>query len=135
MFALHPQLKLDTFPVTDLKLSSVLLMNNRLFPWLILVPRIENIREIIELPEPKRGQLMEEIASVSSVMKSLFNPYKLNVAALGNQVEQLHIHVIARFREDVAWPNPVWGSRREAYADPDAEINRLKTAFLPFQEA
>lgn len=75
MFTLHPQLKQDTFHVTDLPLSSVLLMNNSLFPWLILVPRLDNAREIIDLPEMERHLLMDEIASVSSVMKMLFDPY------------------------------------------------------------
>ncbi len=129
MFTLHPQLKSDTFFITDLALCRVLLMNNRLFPWLILVPRVEEAREIIDLPETKRHLLMDEISSLSLIVKKLFSPDKINVAALGNQVPQLHIHVIARFAKDNAWPNPVWGNGHEAYGDSRPLLEKLRQAF------
>ncbi len=97
MFTLNPQLAADTFPVADLDLCRVLLMNNALFPWLILVPRQDGLVEITDLPPQDLHTLMDEISRVSVAMQSLFKPYKLNIAALGNQVRQLHIHVIARF--------------------------------------
>src|SRR6266704_1951775 len=100
MLTLHPQLERDTFFITDLQLSRVLLMNNSLFPWLILVPMAEDAREVVDLPAPDQHRLMDEISSASSVIKTLFNPHKINIAALGNQVPQLHIHVIARFPGD-----------------------------------
>lgn len=129
MFALHPQLEQDTFFIIDLKLCRVLLMNNSLFPWLILVPKKENMKELIDLSESDRHVLMDEISLVSEIMKSLFSPDKLNVAALGNQVPQLHIHVIARSKQDTAWPNPVWGRGTEAYNDPDLLTEELKQKF------
>src|SRR5215469_12081697 len=108
MFALHPQLACDTFFITDLKLCRVLLMNNGLFPWLILVPKVDGIKELIDLSDTDRHVLMDEISLASEIMKALFSPDKLNIAALGNQVPQLHVHIIARFTHDSAWPNPVW---------------------------
>src|SRR5579871_4802694 len=103
VFALHPDLERDTFFVADLALCRALLMNNRLFPWLVLVPRVINMREIMDLSDADRHRLMDEIAHASRVMMSVFSPDKLNVAALGNQVPQLHVHVIARFTADAAW--------------------------------
>jgi len=128
MFTLHPQLERDTFPVTDLPLSRVLLMNNRLFPWLILVPRVQMAREIIDLDEGQRHRLMDEIACACNAMRVVFSPDKLNVAALGNQVPQLHVHVIARFSHDAAWPNPVWGKASESFDEPGPLVEKLKAA-------
>lgn len=129
-FTLHSQLAADTFPVVSLPLSDVLLMDNSLFPWLILVPRVEEACEIIDLNSRQRVQLMDEIALISEALKASFSPDKLNVAALGNQVPQLHVHIIARYREDDAWPNPVWGRGRSNYtADgKQAQLARLKEA-------
>lgn len=109
-FALHPTLARDTVEVIRLPLSRVLLMNDRRFPWLILVPERDSVREIHELPTADRTELIEEIARASEVLKRLFQPDKLNVGALGNIVPQLHVHVVARTAADSAWPGPVWGS-------------------------
>lgn len=84
-------------------------MNNKLFPWLILVPERENIKEIFELTAKDRKILIDETALISKTMHKTYWPDKINVAALGNQVEQLHIHIIARFKTDDVWPAPVWG--------------------------
>ena len=129
-FTLHSQLAADTFPIVSLPLSDVLLMDNSLFPWLILVPRVEGASEIIDLSPRQRAQLMDEIALISEALKGAFTPDKLNVAALGNQVPQLHVHLIARFKEDDAWPNPVWGRGRSNYTPEarDAQLSRLKEA-------
>lgn len=110
MFLLHERLKADTFEITRLQLSRVLLMNDSSFPWLILVPERENIREIYELEEKDRAVLMEEIALASHIIDHLYKPDKINVGALGNLVPQLHIHVIGRYKTDRAWPGPVWGA-------------------------
>ncbi len=114
-FALHPALERDTALVTSLALSRVLLMRDRRFPWLILVPERDGVREIAELAPADRGLLIEEIALASGALTRLFRPDKLNVGALGNLVPQLHVHVVARFTSDPAWPGPVWGS---GAADP-----------------
>jgi diadenosine tetraphosphate (Ap4A) HIT family hydrolase len=109
-FKLHHQLAADTARVCDLPLSTVLLMNDARFPWLILVPRQTDVREIADLGARERGTLMEEIALVSNVLREVAPCDKLNVAALGNLVPQLHVHVVARVEGDAAWPKPVWGS-------------------------
>jgi diadenosine tetraphosphate (Ap4A) HIT family hydrolase len=109
-FDLHPTLVRDTVEIARLPLCRVLLMNDRRFPWLILVPEQEGLREIHELPPADRVRLIEEIAAAGQALQRLSAPDKLNVGALGNVVPQLHVHVVARFKNDDAWPGPVWGS-------------------------
>jgi diadenosine tetraphosphate (Ap4A) HIT family hydrolase len=109
-FELHPQLAADTVPVLDLDLCTVRLMNCKALPWLVLVPRRVNLREITDLEENERRKFWDEIHAASLILKNLFNPHKLNVAALGNVVPQLHMHIVARFENDLAWPKPVWGN-------------------------
>ncbi len=132
-FTLDPRLEADTYTVTDLALSRVLLMNNRLFPWVILVPRVAGAAEIFDLPATEQQTLWQEILMVSAVMRDVYAPYKLNTAMLGNQVRQLHCHIIARFEGDAAWPQPVWGKGGEAYTQPQAEeqLMRFKQALSP----
>ena len=125
-FTLHPQLERDTFPIGELPLCRALLVNNALFPWLILVPRIGNAHEIIDLAPSDQHRLMDEIALISNVVQVTFKAEKLNIAALGNQVPQLHVHVIARFAKDAAWPNPVWGVKGEPYADAGPLLRQLR---------
>lgn len=108
-FQLDPRLAADTVLVCEAPLSRVLLMNDANYPWLILVPRRVGLRELIDLPHEEQAMLWAEIAQVSEAMCELFVPDKLNVAALGNVVAQLHVHVIARYASDSAWPAPVWG--------------------------
>ncbi|AUC88894.1 MAG: HIT family protein [Alteromonas sp.] len=129
MFELDSRLQNDTFFVCDLTLSRVLLMNDSQFPWLILVPMRNDVAEIIDLTEQEQQMLLSESAKVSKAMQNLFSPYKLNVAALGNVVRQLHVHHVARFENDVAWPKPVWGNQSSvAYEESDAAeiISKLK---------
>jgi diadenosine tetraphosphate (Ap4A) HIT family hydrolase len=109
-FSLHPQLAADTVPVGDLPLSRVLLANDANYPWLILVPRRAGITELIDLDAADRLQLMSETDAAARVLKSITECEKLNVAALGNVVAQLHVHVIGRRHSDKAWPKPVWGA-------------------------
>jgi len=108
-FALHPQLAADTFEIGRLELSRVLLMNDSRFPWLILVPEKPDLVDLIDLGNTDLSRLTGEIRRTCVALRELFAPDKLNVAALGNMVPQLHVHVIARFRNDSAWPRPVWG--------------------------
>ncbi|HEY2110919.1 MAG TPA: HIT domain-containing protein, partial [Dongiaceae bacterium] len=107
-FTLHPRLAADTVALGDWPLCRLLLMNDARFPWVILVPARPELREIHDLPPAERATLIEEIARASALMQQAFAADKMNVAALGNQVPQLHIHVIARVASDPAWPNPVW---------------------------
>ncbi|NMH58784.1 HIT domain-containing protein [Alteromonas ponticola] len=109
MFRLDTRLEQDTLVVGDLPLCRVLLMNDKQFPWVILVPRLANAVEICQLHAKDRVQLWEESHQVSEAMLALFSPDKLNVAALGNVVKQLHLHHVARFVNDCAWPQPIWG--------------------------
>ena len=108
-WSLHPQLVRDTIELGDLALSRVLVIKDANYPWLLLVPRRPGIVEIIDLDEIEQAQLMVEITRVSRALKSVTQCDKLNVAALGNAVPQLHVHVIARRKTDKAWPKPVWG--------------------------
>jgi diadenosine tetraphosphate (Ap4A) HIT family hydrolase len=112
-FTLYPQLAADTLVVGDLPLCRVLLMNNFHFPWLILVPRREGLRELFDLGA-EYAAVMEEVRAVAAAFGGFLGADKMNVATLGNVVEQLHIHVIARFRSDAAWPAPVWNSAQKA---------------------
>jgi len=120
-FDLDSRLAADTVPVVDLPLCQVRLMNDATYPWLILVPRRGGAVEIVDLDPADRTRLMDEIAAVSGVLRDLTRCDKLNVAALGNMVPQLHVHVIGRFAGDPAWPGPVWG---KVPARPYAEIPR-----------
>jgi diadenosine tetraphosphate (Ap4A) HIT family hydrolase len=108
-FRLHPQLARDTVEIGDLPLSRVLLMRDANYPWLILVPRKPDLTELIDLDGAEQRQVMTEIDRAARALRALTRCHKLNVAALGNAVAQLHVHVIARFRDDPAWPKPVWG--------------------------
>ncbi len=110
MFELHPQLAKDCVVVENFPLSQVLLLNDSHYPWLILVPRRENAREIFQLTVEDQGQLLIESSHVAETMAEYFNADKMNVAALGNMVPQLHVHHIVRYKNDVAWPKPVWGA-------------------------
>ena len=107
---LDSTLERDTAPVGDLPLSRVLLINDANYPWLLLVPRRPEASEITDLEYVEQAQLMTEIAAAGRVLKELTGCDKINTAALGNVVPQLHVHVIARRRGDAAWPKPVWGA-------------------------
>ena len=118
MFTLHERLVADSTQIGELPLCTLLLINDANYPWLVLVPRRPEIREIYQLETTDRVQLLEESCVLSEVMDAVFTPLKMNVAALGNMVPQLHLHHIARFSDDPAWPNPVWGAvPAKAYDD------------------
>jgi diadenosine tetraphosphate (Ap4A) HIT family hydrolase len=116
-FKLHPRLAADCGHIADLNLCRVLLMNDQRFPWCILVPRLAGLRELHELSQADQIRLIREVDHVSWVLAELPATRKINIGALGNLVEQLHVHVVARHPEDAAWPGPVWGSgNAEAYS-------------------
>jgi len=135
-FALHPQLAADTIPVGELPLCHVLLMNNWHFPWLILVPKRDGMRELFDLSAADYSTAMQEVRNVAQQFQNITGADKINIAALGNMVPQLHIHIIARFAQDDAWPKPVWNS--SLAAEPYAPalyvelINKIRShiAFL-----
>jgi diadenosine tetraphosphate (Ap4A) HIT family hydrolase len=109
-FTLHPQLERDTVNIGDLPLCRVLVIQDANYPWLLLVPRRPDVVEIIDLDEVEQAQLMTETSRVARALKDITRCAKLNIAALGNVVPQLHVHVIARRESDAAWPRPVWGA-------------------------
>ncbi len=130
MFKLHPQLAKDCVVLEDLPLCQVLLMNDSQYPWLILVPRHNDIEEIFQLNLEDQQQLQRESSSVAAAMMAFFKADKMNVAALGNVVPQLHIHHIARFKTDGAWPKPVWGVNPPVSYPP----NKLEKTVSEFRE-
>ena len=133
VWSLDPKLAQDTVPIGDLALARVLLANDANYPWLILVPRRPGLIELIELEENAQVQLLREVAAAARALKSITECDKLNIAALGNQVAQLHVHVIARRHSDAAWPKPVWGAAPPAAYNPtvrDGLIGALRRGLL-----
>jgi diadenosine tetraphosphate (Ap4A) HIT family hydrolase len=109
IFQLHPQLQRDTFPIGQFALSQLVLMNDSQYPWFILVPRQPEICEIYQLNQADRWQLQQESCLLAQTLATLYQADKMNVAAIGNIVKQLHIHHVVRYQTDKAWPAPVWG--------------------------
>ena len=108
-FSLDERIETDSILIGDLPLCKFLLMNDSNYPWFLLVPRRVEIKEIFDLAEDDREQLDFETVEVSKFIKSSFNPEKINIASLGNIVSQFHVHIIARYTDDISWPDPVWG--------------------------
>ncbi|MFD0737954.1 HIT domain-containing protein [Lysobacter koreensis] len=123
---LHPQLAQDTHPLAQFALCELRLMDDANHPWLILVPRVDGAVELVDLDEDQQAQLTREVATTSRALQAAFKPFKLNVAALGNLVPQLHVHVIARFQDDIAWPRPVWGMATALPYSPDELVRRIQ---------
>jgi diadenosine tetraphosphate (Ap4A) HIT family hydrolase len=109
-WSLDPQLAKDTIEISDLPLVRTLLMNDANYPWLVLVPRLPGAVEILDLDDEQQALLMVETALIARVLRDVTVCDKLNIAAIGNIVPQLHVHVVARWRDDPAWPRPVWGA-------------------------
>ncbi|WP_349359011.1 HIT family protein [Stappia sp.] len=121
-FDLDPRLAADSLPVADLDLATVRLMSDSRFPWLLVIPQRPDLVDLIDLAPAEQVALMAELDRVARALKAETGCPKLNVAALGNMVPQLHVHVIARFPEDAAWPGPVWGvGTAEPYAPEVAQ--------------
>jgi diadenosine tetraphosphate (Ap4A) HIT family hydrolase len=121
MFTLHERLAADSIKLGELPLCVLLLINDANYPWCVLVPKRVGIREIHQLGTQDRVQLLAESCALAEVMEGVFRPLKMNVAALGNMVPQLHVHHIARFSDDAAWPNPVWGMVPAKIYDGEAQ--------------
>jgi diadenosine tetraphosphate (Ap4A) HIT family hydrolase len=129
MWTLHPRLAADTEALGDFDLCRVLLMNDARFPWCILVPRLPDLRDFHDVPRGERLRLYDEIERTSLALAQIGRADKMNVAALGNMVPQLHVHVIARTTTDAAWPGPVWNTGpAQPYADARPLVAALRQA-------
>lgn len=130
MYSLHPQLVNDGIWVGDFELSTLLLINDMQYPWFVLVPRRDDVTEVFQLAQADRQQLLDESCWLAEALQDGFSAHKINIAALGNMVSQLHVHHIVRYRHDPAWPAPVWG-KLPAMAYNDQQLNeciqRLKS--------
>jgi diadenosine tetraphosphate (Ap4A) HIT family hydrolase len=129
-FTLHPQLAHDCIELVDLPLCKLLLCNDSAYPWFILVPRINDLKDIYQLDWQDQQQFLNESSMLSELLMQEFNGEKMNVAALGNVVEQLHIHHVVRFTNDACWPKPIWGQQALTPYKED-EIVEIKTRLLP----
>lgn len=133
-FVLDPRLEADTHLVAEWPLSRVLMMDDARYPWAILVPRVAGVSEWFDLSAADQAQLSREALAAAAQMKAMFGARKINVAALGNMVAQLHVHVVARFEGDAAWPGPVWGvGVKTLYTDDmrAATLAKLKGLVAP----
>ena len=128
-FQLHPRLAEDCFKIGSLALSELLMMNDSQYPWLILVPRRE-AREIYQLNAVDRQTLLDESCLIAETLQNLYQPDKLNIAAIGNMVPQLHLHHVARYQTDKAWPAPIWGKLPPCpYSQQQAQLEISKIQF------
>ena len=124
-YALDERLAADSHPVRSLPLCELRLMDDANYPWLVLVPRVAGAQELIDLEPAQRRKLTGEVDLALHLLRDCYRPHKLNVAALGNLVPQLHVHVIARFENDPAWPAPVWGRVAARPYSPEALVERM----------
>ncbi len=130
-FTLDPRLEASTYRLGELPLCEVLLHDDARFFWLVLVPKRADKAELLDLSAPDQQALFDEIRLVAGAMQTTFTPDKLNIGALGNIVRQLHVHIVARFASDAAWPGPVWGhGERVPYAAHNAGmmLDKLRKA-------
>ncbi|MBX3458230.1 MAG: HIT family protein [Candidatus Paracaedibacteraceae bacterium] len=128
---LDPRLENTSSFVCDLSLCQVRLSHNAAFPWILLIPKTEHCIEITDLSSSDQHLLMSEINQASQIMQRIFSPNKLNIATLGNVVPQMHIHIIARYTTDPAWPNPVWNTISKDYSEQDLNllVQKIKSGF------
>lgn len=135
VFALHPNLQKKAY-VCELDLCTVLFENNKNYPWIFLVPKKNDVRNMLDLTTEERLQLMREIEIAELAMVNLFNPTQTNVAMIGNMTPQLHVHIIARFEGDPAWPGTVWSEKAAPYDADEKErtINQIKLEILSCQK-
>jgi diadenosine tetraphosphate (Ap4A) HIT family hydrolase len=130
VFTLHPQLSNDCIVLVDLPLSRLLLCNDSTFPWFILVPRLSDVQDIYQLGWQDQQQLLNESSLLSELLIQEFSGDKMNVAALGNVVPQLHVHHIVRFKDDPCWPKPIWG-QLPLKPYKEAELASIKQRLMP----
>jgi diadenosine tetraphosphate (Ap4A) HIT family hydrolase len=133
LFKIDPELEKNSYLIAELELSKLFLKNDKENPWFVLVPQKTNAEELIDLNHEEQCMLMEEVTMVSNFLVNYYRPHKINVGSLGNIVRQLHIHVIARYGNDRAWPNAIWGTLPNHYFD-DIELENIKSNFQEFQD-
>lgn len=133
MFELHEKLAADTHSLGKSGLCEIRLMNDSAWPWVILVPTVPDVREIYELSKIQQIRLLEDSSTLGEGMMQIFRGDKLNVAALGNMVPQLHLHHIVRFEGDPAWPGPVWG-KQAPVPYTDEELEKVRKRLHPVLE-
>ncbi|KGJ95145.1 HIT domain-containing protein [Colwellia psychrerythraea] len=129
-FTLHAQLATDGIELADLPLCKLLLCNDSAYPWFILVPKVADISEIYQLDWQQQQQLLNESSLLSELLMQVFTGDKMNVAALGNVVEQLHVHHVVRFKDDAQWPKPIWGQQALTPYSEEA-LAVIKAKLLP----
>jgi diadenosine tetraphosphate (Ap4A) HIT family hydrolase len=132
VFSLDPRLQRDTVLLGDFPLCRLLLSNDANYPWFILVPREASISEVFELSAPQQQQLWQETSALAQALAGSYSADKINIATLGNVVAQLHMHVIVRFKADVAWPAPVWGKVAAVAYEPQ-QISDIKARLQSLQ--
>jgi diadenosine tetraphosphate (Ap4A) HIT family hydrolase len=136
-FILDPRLAADSLLLADGPLSQLRLMDDARFPWLVLVPRVPDAVEWLDLPEEQRHLLLAEVERAGQVLRATGPCHKLNIGALGNVVRQLHVHVVARNEGDAAWPGPVWGSgaaQRHAAEEREARMDAMRKALVALND-
>lgn len=135
-FVLDPRLAADSLFIADGPLSQLRLMDDARFPWLLLVPRVAGAMEWVDLDGSRQRQLLDEINHAAALLRALGPCTRLNLGALGNIVQQLHVHVVARREDDAAWPGPVWGSGpRQAYSPAAADTLLARLRSFPLRPA
>jgi diadenosine tetraphosphate (Ap4A) HIT family hydrolase len=125
MFVVDPQIERDSHFICDLPLSQLRLVNDNRFPWVLLIPRLANVSEIIDLSEMQSHTLINEIRQTSHALRTACPCNKINVASIGNKVRQLHVHIIARRVDDSAWPGTVWDKGPTVPYDRDSVLQRV----------
>ncbi len=131
-FEIHPRLAASGFEIGRLGACRLLLKNNALFPWLLLVPEVEGIEDLHQLPPGQYEEVMAAVRRASEFVASYFQPEKLNVACIGNQVRQMHIHIVGRSAGDPAWPGTVWAfdGKQDYTGEELAKIRAAARGFL-----
>lgn len=130
-FSVDPELEKNSYLIAELELSKLYIKDDKENPWFVLVPRKNNATELIDLNHEEQCMLMEEVTMVSDFLKNYYRPYKINIGALGNIVRQLHIHVLARYENDRAWPQALWGTPPSLHFE-QVELENIKSNFQEF---
>lgn len=133
LFSVDPKLEQDSYLIADMELSRLYVKNDKENPWFVLIPRKAKAVELMDLTHEEQCMLMEEVTIVSEFLKTYYKPTKINIGALGNIVRQLHVHIIARYENDQAWPQALWGTTPELLFE-QVELENIKSNFQEFIE-
>ena len=133
LFSVDPELEKNSFLIAEMQLSKLYVKNDKENPWFVLVPRKISAFELVDLTHEEQCILMEEVTIISEFLKTYYQPTKINIGALGNIVRQFHVHVLARFENDRAWPQSLWGTTPEVFFE-QIELENIKSNFQEFTE-